>query len=278
MAVIPPQSRPRRPSCTSRPPGDLAVLLDHAEADGPGVPALRFQPIWNVRQKAVATYLCELATTGAGREPIDPAAAEDAAPALLGRLDRLVLRHALAAIGSATAGTMPGALCVPVHYRALADAEPRQRFIELCASITAEARALLMWELVGVPEGTLENSLFAIASTVRPHGRSLFMRCALDTNAFEIPAAIGIQSIGVDLRGAMESETRILRLLSRFAEQAHGVGLRCHAHGLATSSLGLAAIAMGFDHVSGPAISDSTEIPWGVLPYDAESLFLHNFV
>ncbi len=276
MAASPSQKHLHQRSSPARPICDVATLLARAEAEEPGAPVLRFQPIWSVHQKAVGTYLCEMIASGG--EPIAARLPGDAEPSLLGRLDRLVLRRALTAIDAAAGSEVSGAVCIPVHYRALADAGLRQEFAALCNSIAPEARSLLVWEMVGVPDGTLENPLFSMASIVKPHGRSLFIRCDLDSSAFEISAAIGIHSIGVDLHGTDQSETSMLQLLSRFAEQAHGVGLRCHAHGLGTSSLGLAAIANGFDYVSGTAISDHTEMPWGILPYDAESLFLHKFV
>lgn len=276
MAPIPPQNPSRADLSRPRPGRALDTFLDLAEAGETGAAVLRYQPIWSVHQRSVGTYLCEL-TAGDG-DAVAPEPAGDAAPALLARLDRLILRQALDAVAAGTAAGMSGALCVPVHYPALADAGPRREFAGLCGGIAPEAQALLVWEMVGVPEGTLENPLFAMASVVRPHGRSLFMRGPLDTGSFDIAAAIGIHSIGVDLRRVEEPETRLLQPLSKFAERAHGVGLRCHAHGLATSSLGLAAIAAGFDYVSGAAISESTETPWGVLPYDAESLFLHKYV
>lgn len=277
MAAGQPQNLPRQRSSQACSPGDVAAMLARAEAGAPGAPLLRFQPIWSVHQKAVGTYLCELVAPG-DDGPFAAALAGDTEPALLARLDRLILRLSLAAIDAAASTEISGAICIPVHYRALADTGLRQEFAALCAAITPEARSLVVWEMVGVPDGTLENPLYSMASIVKPHGRSLFIRCDLDSSDFEISAAIGVHSIGVDLRDTGMSETGVLQLLSKFAEQAHGVGLRCHAHGLRTSSLGLAAIANGFDYVSGAAVSDHTEMPWGILPYDAESLFLHKML
>jgi len=232
---------------------------------GPAEPSLAYQPIWNVRQKAISIYLGEPAPLHAGANATDP---ED-----IGRADRQVLSRVLADIATAAKRQDMGSVCVPIHGATLANAGPRAELVALCATIPAELRSQLIWEIVGLPAGIWENALFSVVSTIKPYGRAIFMRRALDQTEFDVPAAVGVHSVGVDLRDVVGSETDRAGRMKVFAENAHALGLRCHVHGLATSSMSLTAIGAGFDYVAGPAISAGTKAPWGVLPYDAECLF-----
>jgi hypothetical protein len=237
-------------------------------ADLPRESPLRYQPIWNVQQKAISIYFGESAA------PTDLGA--DGDPERLGCADRELLRHALVDIAAAARHRDVGSVCVPLHYATLANAGPRGALLALCDTIPADLRVLLVWEIVAPPETIWENTLFPLVSTIKPYGRAIFMRHALDQTDFDVPAAVGVHSVGIDLRDVVDSETRCVGQLQQFAKRAHALGLRCHIHGLTTSSMSLTAIGAGFDYVAGPAICGSTEAPWGVLPYDAESLVQHN--
>ena len=116
--------------------------------------------------------------------------------------------------------------------------------------------------------------LFSMVSTLRPYGRAIFLRSRLAEADFGIPAAVGVHSIGIDIAAIAEPEAEIASRLEKFAENAHRSGLRCHVHGLSTSSLSLAAVSSGFDYLAGDAIAPCADAPWGVQPFDAESLFL----
>ena len=119
-----------------------------------------------------------------------------------------------------------------------------------------------------------ERMLFSMVSTLRPYGRAIFLRSRLAEADFGIPAAVGVHSIGIDIAAIAEPEAEIASRLEKFAENAHRSGLRCHVHGLSTSSLSLAAVSSGFDYLAGDAIAPCADAPWGVQPFDAESLFL----
>lgn len=255
-------------------PDDLRTRIRHlfgpprAELRRPGGPAalsLGYQPIWNVQQKAISIYFGEPIPAEDGASAVDPEH--------VGRTDCQVLSRVLADIATATERQDMGSVCVPIHGATLANAGPRGELVALCDTIPAELRAQLVWEIVGLPDGIWENALFSVVSTIKPYGRAIFMRRALDQMEFDVPAAVGVHSVGIDLRDVVGSETDCAGRLKAFAESAHALGLRCHVHGLATSSMSLTAIGAGFDYVAGPAIFAGTEVPWGVLPYDTESLF-----
>lgn len=245
-----------------------AAAADGPEAAPPPAPGSRisYRPIWNVQQKAVAIYLCE------------PGPATTAEPAT--RRDARLLDRALADIQRMSrhqgdSGPGVGSVSIPVHHATLTNAASRDEFAARCATIAPASRALLVWEITGTPDEAGERDLFAMVSTLKPYGRAIFLRRALDGTDFDIPAAVGVHSVGTDLGGATGSEASIAARLDKFADAAHRAGLRSHVHGLTTSSLSLAAVSSGFHYLSGDAVCASTEVPWGVLPFDAERLFLH---
>jgi hypothetical protein len=256
------------PETPARP--DLRTGPRHASARAASDPApagleLGYQPIWNRPQQAISLHCAEPALpdgSGASRPQDD--------------IDRQVLSRVLddvAAGGCRGAGS----ICVPVHFASLATAAPRAEQLRACERIPAGLSDLLVWEIIGLPETVGETTLFSVVSAIRPYGRAIFLRQALETPQFDAAAAVGIHSVGTDLRDAAGSESELLRRLHRFAERAHALGLRCHAHGLATRSLSLTALGAGFDYLAGPAIAGRSARPRGPLPYDVESLLLHPF-
>jgi hypothetical protein len=250
-------------------PSDAAGA-DSLESDtsfpfGTGESRLSYRPIWNVQQKAMAIYLCELSPASGG--PREPAAT--------GRADCRLLRGAVADIERMKLRQSAGSVSIPVHHATLANAARRDAFAAQCDAIAPALRALLVWEIAGMPPDAGERDLFSMVSMLKPYGRAIFLRSRLAKADFDTPAAVGVHSIGVDLGETTESETRIAARLEKFAENAHRSGLRSHVHGLTTSSMSLAAVSSGFHYLSGDAICASAAAPWGVLPFDAERLFLH---
>jgi hypothetical protein len=246
----------------SSPPG-------RAEDARPFEPPLRYRPVWNVRQKVIGLYRCD--------RPVSPigGAIEAGDPEAAGRADGMVLTQVLADIGQFTAEHDIGSVCLPLHHATLTHAATRDAFVALCGAIPAALRGALVWEITDMPQDTCERSLFSIVSTIKPFARAIFVRSRLEESDFEIPAAVGVHSVGLDLGETAETETHILSLLGRFAETAHRAGLRCHVHGAATSSIALAAVSAGFDYLAGDAISGTVAAPGDIRPFDTENLFLN---
>lgn len=254
------------------------IAAERCPDDVPADAWFRYWPIWSFQQKALGIYFCQMMVKhGSDSMPAETALLREPDLTLLGQLDRTVLRRAVVDLEAAAQMQMASAVCVPVHFSALASAATRREFMSFCNSISPKIRSMLVWEIVDVPAGLWENSIFSIVSMLKPFSRAIFIRRAIDESDFGVLGAVGLHSVGLDLRCLANTETQILPLLNRFADRAHRSGLRCHVHGLTTSSLCLLAISAGFDYVSGPEVCESTETPWGILPFDAERLFLRKF-
>jgi hypothetical protein len=230
-----------------------------------GMPPLRYRPIWNVQQKAIAMSACEPAGDMGGQTAS-------------GEVQCALLRHMLLNIGASTSRDGVPTICLPARHAVLSGTATRAAFVEICDGIAPERHATLLWEIAETPEDVGERTLFSMVATLKPFGRAVFLRSRLTEGEFDIPAAVGVHSIGIDLAETMAPESEIVLLLEKFADRAHRSGLRCHAHGLATSSLSLAAMSCGFDYLSGDAIAEAAPAPAPVRPFDAESLFLRTSV
>jgi hypothetical protein len=224
-------------------------------------PPLRYRPIWNVQQKAI------------GMSAVEPAGGIGALAAS-GEAQGALLRRVLRDTEPVANRDGIPTICLPAHHAVLSAPAPRAGFVEICDGVGPERRAALLWEIVEAPDDVSERTLFSMVATLKPFGRAVFLRSRLAESEFDIPAAVGVHSIGVDLAMTATAESEIVPLLEKFADRAHRSGLRCHAHGLATSSLSLAAMSCGFDYLSGDAIAEVGRAPATVRPFDAESLFL----
>lgn len=257
---MPDPYRPARPAA----PAGASTPGSRGPVAGVAAPAapLRYRPIWNVRQKAIGLYLCE--ADGGGFDAASTAESTGCG----------LLRRMLADIDRTTRREGAGAVCIPAHPAILSDAASRGAFVAACETIAPALRGTLLWEISCAPGDISERMLFSMVSTLKPYGRAIFLRSRLAETDFGIPAAVGVHSIGIDLGAIAEPEAEIAVRLEKFADNAHRSGLRCHVHGLPTSSLSLAAVSSGFDYLAGDAIAACADAPWGVQPFDAESLFL----
>jgi len=201
----------------------------------------------------------------------------DAEPAVVGALDRLVLRKAVEDVHTLVEERRRNVVVVPVHHATLTGGTVRREYLAVCNAIAADLRPFIVFEIVDPIVGFIASHIPPAVSLLRPYGRAVLLRLDLDHPRFEDFLNVGIYSIGVEVADSALPEGELIRKLELFRARADRFGLRCHVHGVKSISLTTASVCAGFEYVAGDAVAGTIDRPGGVHPYDLERFYELNY-
>lgn len=261
--------------------GDGAAAEVDAGKDGAGLNKMRlvYRPMWDVRQNALATYICvpafdvvpDALLTGEAAVP-DVTDVETAF-----RLDQMVLARVIEDLRSLEAAQRKLLLVAPLHFETVASRRRRDAYLRLCSGIPPASRKLLIFELVAVPEAIPANRLLELAIQFRRFSRAVILRLPIVHFQMPVPTETGIFAVGADLSDTERSEAELMRHMERFAAAAAKAGLRSYVHGLGSVSLTTAAVGAGFDYIDGDMITSVVEAPRAAYRFEARNIYANPF-
>ena len=215
-----------------------------------------YQPMWNPRHRAIAGYFATASAENVfGKQLWDDAIRSEFGGILSpAELDLHVTRTA---VHSVTRHMSHGTRILagwPVHFETLATRASREAYIRLCREIPETIRQLLIFELVGQPDGVPASRIVEVVGVLRSFCRSVMVRVPADFRRFDIFQGANIGAVGCSLSGSQVPDAQAIAQISRFAENASRTGQRIYVHGLNSRPQLLAAVAAGYDWIDGPAV------------------------
>lgn len=233
-----------------------------------------FRPSWDPGRGVIAAYLCvpELFEEPSGRRR--------EAHLILGNdnsaletLDFTVLDHVISVLDGVVREKRRLLITAPVRFETLTSAANRRRYIDALSRLSADAAALLVIELVAVPEGVPQARLLEISSPLRAHARAVIARLAPETADFAQFAGSRIAAVGCDISCQSGSELALMQQMARFSRGAAKAGIATYLRGIRTVSLATAALGAGFAHVDGDAIAAAIPLPRGIVQFSLFDLY-----
>jgi hypothetical protein len=252
------------PASSGAPAGDPLAEISYS-----------FQPSWDPARGVIAAYLCvpELPEGPSGRRRYAPIVLGDDASALE-RLDFAVLHHVIGVLDGLVRTKRRLLVTAPVRFETLTSATHRRHYINtLATQLTADAAALLVIELVSVPDGVPQARLLEITSPLRAHARAVIARLRPDTAEFAQFAGSRIAAVGCDLIRQTGSELALMQQMARFSRGAAKAGIATYLRGIRSLSLATAALGAGFAHVDGDAIAAPVDLPRGIVEFSLFDLY-----
>ena len=248
---------------------DEAVQLDFS-----------YQPMWHAPSKKVGIYLCQAAVVDADGNALLPQAAPgDDGRDAVAVADRLMLRRVLDDIRTGMAEKAPIIVAAPVHFSSLQPERSRIRLLELCRDLPEAQRGMLLWEIVGAHVESWSFQLPDILQQMKRIAPAVFLRLDGVENhfadirrAFRHLRQAGVHAVGLDVGTLHGGEAEKLGLLEKLARGAGESGLKCYGHGFDSLSLTAGAVGLGYQHVSGPAITAPLPRPAGIQTAALEAL------
>ena len=252
--------------------GEDSFSLDSAEV------VFRYQPLWHVPHQLINAYECRVGLKCGSRVLYgDALLPPDAEPAVVGALDRLVLRKAVEDVHTLVEERRRNVVVVPVHHGTLTGGTVRREYLAVCNAIASDLRPYIVFEIVDPIIGFIASHIPPAVSLLRPFSRAVLLRLNLDHPRFEDFLNVGLHSIGVDVADSTLPETELIRKLELFRARADRFGLRCHVHGTKSVSLTTASVCAGFEYVAGDAVAGTIDRPGGVHSYDIERFYEMNY-
>jgi len=221
-------------------------------------PTLHFvyQPVWNVRNKMLTTYVCLPACrrpSGAlllgDRVLPQPRTAEDV---LL--LDMLNLEQAVRDLRERQVKGRGATTLVSTHLTTLTDPEQWPYFAEAIAAVEDDVRRRLLIEIIGLGDLRNQPRAFEVLRRVTPLCRGIIARTGLHENSLTFWKNCRVVAVGPHVGGDLRPEARIIADMNRFAMLAEHAGLPSFVRGLRSRSLAIGAIAAGFNYIAGPVM------------------------
>jgi hypothetical protein len=222
-----------------------------------------YRPIWDRTRNAIATYLC------IAQVPIAEAASALCDAELLivddvnqlRRLDSAVQRRVLDNFAELIVEKRRLLITLPVHFESLGHAAWRRNYLAEMTQLDAEARKLLMVEIVGLPRGVLQSRLLDLVAPLRQLCRGVMLRLSLETIDLSQVKGCGAAAVGCDLTGHPEPEGVLVQQMNRFARATQRVSMPSYVHGAQTLGLVTAALGAGFNYIDGDAVAKLVDHP-----------------
>ncbi len=251
------KTEPRQNSPAGNAPGSSAQPLGRKVQ-------LVYRPVWDVRKGAVSTFICHQESVVFGdKDNLSLAGREE--------LDRTTLGRAVNDLRAATLTRRRFLLIIPVHFETLA--RKRVAYVQQCQTLPDMQQKLIIFELLGVPDGIPQSRLLEITSIVKPFARAVLMQVPLSRTSFFQPSDSGLFAVGTHIGLQNGSEVQTIAAMQRFAEAANKAGLRTYAHAVPSLSLASSAIAAGFDYIDSDVISPAMAVPGELRRFGIRDLY-----
>ena len=238
----------------------------------------RYRPLWHVSQHVINAYECRVGLKCGSRVQFGNALLPpNAEPAMIGALDRLVLRKAVEDVHLLLEERRRNIVTVPVHHSTLTGGTMRREYVAVCNAIAPDLRPFIVFEIVDPIIGFVSSHIPPAVTLLRQYGRAVLLRLDIDHPRLEDFLNIGLHSVGVDVADSALPEGELMRKLELFRARAERYGLRSYVHGLRSISLTTAAVCAGFEYVSGEVVAGAVERPGGVHAFDIERFYEMNY-
>lgn len=189
--------------------------------------------------------------------PTSPATARDLVDDLFAStLDLPVLAHAQDHLLRHIDSQNPHLVVVPVSWHTLERPATRTKYLELAARLPEEMRRYLVVSLRGIPDDLMASRIEERIFELRRFCRTLMCRAEVERRDFEQFHGLQFHAIGVVLASEDGEERDIMAAMDGFLDAISPLATKSFADGLNSKSLVIAALAAGFDYLSGSAIVD----------------------
>ncbi len=243
--------------------------------DGASEIDFSYSPIWSAAKKAVISHHLNMIVRNADRNTstIGELIAETDDVELIRSIDRLALKRGIADLTRAIAENRKYIACIPVSSYSLLDKWGMPTiFDSVLTDLAQPLPQLIILDIVDA-QALDRRDIAQCAATAAGKCRYLLMRLSLDQLSFSTLANPMIRAIGGSLLDHAWSEKDASRKLDSFVTGASSAKLETFIFGIHSRSMAFAAIAAGFDYISGTAIAPDADVPGGVLPIDMLGLF-----
>lgn len=281
MTKSPPQkaiqiTRPSEGPAAGAATAEASVGVPGGQTPAPRIEEVQllYEPIWDVRRQAVTTYRMKVSVKVEGELiGLNEFSMTYDDPNLQFTINSLILRKLVSHVQHGRGEKRKAFTVAPIGRRFIEDESGLRFVFDQLGQLTEQERQLVILEIGDAYFGSWP-ALAPRLGVIRRVCRNIGIRLSLDHKDFQQVAATGATVASGDLADHDWPERQTLGALNAFAAAASKASLRSFVGGLTTSSMVIAAVCAGFDHLSGSAIGEGTPTPLGVYPLSTEGFYL----
>lgn len=236
---------------------------------------LLYRPMWNVRTGAISGYLLVPGRVlASGGIAFDVTANADALSSIQKfELDCRAIKRIVRDMNQLIAAGRKVLIATPVHFETLSSTTRRMAFLKIAAALPPAARQMVLFEIVGAPDGVPQGRLLEMATAFKSLSRAVLFEVQCKPGTFATFRSCGILAVGVNASTMQGSESDVIQSLNKFAEAAAKADVQCYVHGLRSLSMTTAAVAAGFNYVDGTPVASIADAPGSVYRFGLGDLF-----
>jgi hypothetical protein len=271
---------PMRAVPIARPTETRPAGTDRGASDKSSAPVeieelqLLYEPIWDVSRQAVTAYRMKISLkVESALLGLTEFCLTYDDPKLQSTLNSMILRKLVSQMQAMRGESKRAIVVAPIGRRFIEDQSNLRLLLDQLSVLNDQERQLIVLEIGDAYIGSWPTLTPRVA-VIRRVCRNIGVRLSLDQRDFQQVAVTGATMVAGDLSDHDWPERQTLGALNAFAAAASRVSLRSFIGGLATSSMVIAAVGAGFNHLSGSAIGGGTPVPIGVYPLSTEGFYL----
>jgi len=163
-------------------------------------------------------------------------------------------------------------LC-PVRFDTLRQQESLKKLTRLCDSLSEALRSRLVFEMRDIPEGVPQVQFDQAIAFLKKYAAYTAVRVGRFERSFTRYAAAKVRFAITDFSPLVGAEADAIPTMNRFVAASERVGMTSVGIGMDTTSLAVAAVSAGFDHISGKTVGGAVQTPGDIIPFNVTKLF-----
>jgi len=263
------------PEATAEPPAETeekndkqldelhAIVGDHSE--------IVYFPIWDVDKQLVNNYRCTLVQhLPSGISELNTGSATHIAPY---KIDQLIAEK----VGSDNLADQnqddASFFVMPLHVNTLQNKEQFLKIELRLKSLSMLQRKQLKIEIIGATRNTTYEAIKNLVAKIKVYCNSVSFRLSMDMKISPSLRKIGVSSIGFHISDLSIVGKDVTQAIEEIAISSDKLNIDSFVYGVDTIADAAAAIGSGVNYISGQAVGDALDVPWGTLPFEVENLY-----
>lgn len=235
-----------------------------------------YRPIWDVKKRAIITYLCQPEIMRADAGSIVPGGFCISIESETNQteLDILILKECVSRVEKLAVAGFRVLVAVPIHFNSLARPRLWEMYQAFYRKVSLESSRSLAFVVHGFEDGVPNIRLVQELPKLPKERHRLF--CVL--NSFDRAGVqfsnTGVHAIGFVMDSKFGSEKSAIDTVKSMSRAAQKLGADCFVLGVESKSLVLNGIEAGLRYFEGPVVQTTVEDPRHGLAYILENLYL----
>lgn len=232
-----------------------------------------FVPLVNLKSGVISTFHCAAVRLDALNRIVNghDVLSESADEKSVIELDQLTLARAKIGLMDMTMRKRIALVSVPVSYVTMSRPRARQDFIAGLETVAPELRRYLVITLTGYPDGVPTATLCEHVRLLKKYSRGIAARVQPETTSLGALKDAGVQIVGFKFSESEPVTPKMVRTMQSFRQNAVKLRFGTFVRNIKRKEHVRAAIDLGHDYFSGPAIAELSDYVGPVREIDLSS-------